>query len=58
MPGHREYVVRLAQIRRPEEDGSFHGKMRKGELDTLPGHWDVIGPEGTKVSWETTSERQ
>jgi uncharacterized membrane protein len=54
-----------------QEDGSFHGKMRKSGVGsasnrsavsadgkTSTGHWEVIGPDGTQVTWETISERR
>ncbi len=53
------------------DDGLFEGKMRKGGLDvgttrsevsadgqTLTGHWELVGPGGATITWETTSERQ
>ncbi|MGD1098599.1 MAG: hypothetical protein ABSB35_42300 [Bryobacteraceae bacterium] len=53
------------------DGGSFGGKMRKGGVDvgtsrstvsadgrTMTGHWELVGPGGTTVTWNTTSERQ
>jgi hypothetical protein len=52
-------------------DGSFEAKMKKGGIDmgttqstvspdgrTMTGHWEIVGPGDTTVSWKTTSERQ
>ena len=52
-------------------DGSFEAKMKKGGVDVgtsrstvsadgriMTGHWEVVGPGGTSLSWKTTSERQ
>ena len=53
------------------EGASFEAKMRKGGVDvgasrstvsadgrTMTGHWEIAGPGGTTVTWETTSQRQ
>ncbi len=53
------------------EDGSFEAKMRKGGVEvgitrsthsadgkTATGHWEIAGPGGTTITWETKSERQ
>ena len=53
------------------DDGSFEAKMKKGGADvgtsrstvsadgrTLTGHWEIVGPGGTIITWKTTSERQ
>lgn len=53
------------------EDGSFEAKMKKGGVDvgttrskvsadgrSSTGHWEILGPDGTTVTWTTTSERQ
>jgi hypothetical protein len=53
------------------EGGSFGGKMRKRGVDvgttrstvsadgrTMTGHWELVGPGGVTVTWNTTSERQ
>ena len=52
-------------------DGSFEAKMKKGGVDVgtsrstvsadgriMTGHWEVVGPGGTSLTWKTTSERQ
>lgn len=53
------------------DDGSFEAKMKKGGADagtsrstvsadgrTMTGHWEIVGPGGTSLTWVTTSERQ
>jgi hypothetical protein len=52
------------------DDASFEGKMKKGGVEVgtnrsivsadglMTGHWEFVGPEGTTITWETTSERQ
>jgi hypothetical protein len=52
-------------------DRSFEGKGKKGGADvlttvlavsvdgqTLTGHWTLIGPAGSTITWTTTYERQ
>ncbi len=52
-------------------DGSFEAKMKKSGVDvgtsrstvsadgrTMTGDWVIIGPDGTALTWKTTSERQ
>jgi hypothetical protein len=51
--------------------GSVEAKMRKGGVDvgtnrstfsadgrTMTGHWEIVGPGGTTMTWKTTSERK
>jgi hypothetical protein len=53
------------------EDGSFEAKGKKGGVDVLTSrsrvsadgqtttaHWELAGPDGTTITWETTSHRQ
>jgi hypothetical protein len=53
------------------EDGSLESRMKKGGADvgnvratvsadgrTMTGHWELVGPGGTTVTWKTTAERQ
>ena len=53
------------------EDGSFEAKMKKGGANvgtsrstvstdgrTMIGYWEFVGPSGTTITWDTTSERQ
>jgi len=53
------------------EDGSFEAKGMKGGVHsvttratysqdgrTSTAHWELAGPNGTTITWETTSERQ
>jgi len=53
------------------DGASLEVKMRKGGVDvginrttvsadrrTMTGHWELASPDGTTITWETTSERQ
>jgi hypothetical protein len=53
------------------DDGSFEGRMRKGESEsgkthmtvsadgrTMAAQWDILGPGGVTITWKTTSQRQ
>ena|ERR1039457_1132853 len=53
------------------EDGSFEAKGKREGVDvltsrstvskdgrTMTGYWELVGPDGTTITWETTSERQ
>ncbi len=52
------------------DDGSFEGKMRKGESEsgsnlmrvsedgqTMATEWNVAGPGGVTITWKTTAQR-
>ena len=51
--------------------GSFEANMKKGGVEvgtsrftvstdgrTMTGHWEIVGPGGTSLTWLTTAERQ
>lgn len=53
------------------DDGSFEAKGKRAGVDvltsrstvsadgrTMTGHWVLVGPDGTTITWETTSNRQ
>lgn len=53
------------------EDGSFEAKGKKNGIDvltsrstfsadrrTMTGSWELAGPDGTTITWETESDRQ
>ena len=53
------------------EDGSLEARMKKGGADlgnqhctfsadgrVMTSHWEFIGPDGAKITWELMSERQ
>ena len=53
------------------EDGSFEAKGKRNGVDvltsrsrvsadgrTMTGYWELVGPDGTTITWETTSDRQ
>ena len=53
------------------DDGTLEVKMKRGGVDvgtnqtsvspdgrTMTGQWDLVGPGGTKITWNTTQERQ
>ena len=53
------------------DDGSFEAKGKRAGVDaltsrsrvsadgqTMTGHWDLAGPDGIAITWETTSSRQ
>lgn len=40
-----------------DEKGAIHYSA-ESVWSTLTGHWEVAGPDGAKVTWETISERQ
>jgi hypothetical protein len=53
------------------EDGSFEAKGKRDGVDvltsrsrvsadgrTMTGYWELVGPDGATITWETTSDRQ